>query len=57
MIILAAFLIGFVVGWLRARRRGGTTADRIQYALAHAIPAALLGLIFVIVGVRYGSGP
>ncbi len=41
MIIVAAFLLGSAVGWVRARRRGGTVADRVQFALAHGIPAAL----------------
>ena len=48
MIILAAFLLGCIVGWIRAGRRGGTTADKVQFALAHGIPAALAGLAFVI---------
>lgn len=57
MIILGAFLLGCLVGWMRARRRGGTTADRVQYALAHGIPAALLGLVIVILSVRWGAAP
>lgn len=55
MIILAAFLLGCAVGWFRAARRGGTTADRVQFALAHGIPAALLGLVIVIVAVQTGA--
>lgn len=44
MIILAAILLGAVIGWLRAGRLGGNRADRIQYAAVHAIGFAMLGL-------------
>lgn len=54
MIILFAFALGCAVGWWRASSRGGTTADKVQYALAHGIPAAIVGLIFVIVATRMG---
>ena len=52
MIVLVAFALGCGVGWMRAARRGGKTADRLQYALAHGIPAALLALILVTLAVR-----
>lgn len=55
MIIVAAFLAGCAIGWMRARRRGGTAADKVQFALAHGIPAALAGLLFVIFTVSYGA--
>lgn len=55
MIILLAFIAGFALGWLRAARRGGSTADRLQYGFAHAIPATLLALAFVIFAVRLGG--
>lgn len=54
MIVFVAFLAGATLGWVRATQRGGTTGDRIQYALAHAIPAALAALVVVIIGVRMG---
>ncbi|MEM8793290.1 MAG: hypothetical protein AAGE80_16835 [Pseudomonadota bacterium] len=54
MIVAAAFIAGLVIGWIRAARRGGTTGDRVQFALAHAIPAGLAALIFVVLGSRMG---
>lgn len=54
MIIVAAFLVGCAIGWMRAARRGGTTADKVQFALAHGIPAALAGLAFVVFTIGYG---
>ena len=54
MIVLAAFVLGCLVGWLRAARRGGTTADRLQYALAHGIPAGLAAVVLVTLGIRLG---
>ena len=56
MIILIAFGLGLAIGWWRAAQRGGTRADRLQYALAHGIPAALAGLILTVVGLRMGWG-
>lgn len=44
MIALLCLLIGAVVGWLRAARRGGTTADKLQYAAVHGIAFGLLAL-------------
>jgi len=38
-------LLAGLVGWSRAARRGGTTADRWQYAAAHGVPAFLIGMI------------
>lgn len=46
MIILAAILLGALLGDLRARRARGNTRDRIQYALAHAL-ALSIPAIFV----------
>ena len=43
-LFLAAFVLGCLIGWVRAARRGGGFADRIQYALAHGIPIALVTL-------------
>ena len=39
----------------RAARRGGTTADRAQYALAHGIAAFLVGLLAVVIAARMGA--
>ena len=55
MLIFVAFALGCTIGWLRAARRGGGVPDRIQYALAHGIPAALVALVAVTIYARlYG---
>lgn len=41
---LAGVLIGAIWGARRARRRGGTRADLIQWALVHALALGVLGL-------------
>ena len=55
MLVWVVFALGCVLGWVRAARRGGTVPDRLQYALAHGIPAALVTLAAVILYARiYG---
>ena len=54
MIVLAAFLLGAVIGWARARRLGGNRADRMQYALAHALALTVLGLFATVILSRMG---
>jgi len=56
MLTAIGFLAGAALGWVRAARRGGGMADRIQYALAHAIPAALVMLVVQVVILRVGFG-
>ncbi len=48
MIVLAAAVIGALLGVRRARARGGGRADMAQYAVAHAIAFGLLGLFAAI---------
>lgn len=48
MIIAAALVLGALLGDYRARKAGGRRADRIQYAAAHALAFALLGLVLSI---------
>jgi hypothetical protein len=54
MILLLAFIAGFVFGWRRAARRNGSRADRVQYGLAHGLAflvgAAMLALIAALAG-------
>lgn len=47
-LFLAAFALGCLLGWIRAARRGAGITDRIQYALAHGIPAGLMTLVVLI---------
>lgn len=48
MLIIAGALIGAVIGDRRAAKRGGSLADRVQYAAVHAILLALVGLVATI---------
>lgn len=48
MIFYAAVVIGALIGYIRAARRGGNMLDRLQYAAAHAIFLAILGLFLTI---------
>ena len=52
MLVWLAFALGCALGWMRAARRGGSTPDRIQYALAHGIPIGLLALVGVVLYAR-----
>jgi hypothetical protein len=54
MLVGIAFVLGFGLGWYRAARRGGGVPDRIQYALAHGIPAGLATLIALTLAARMG---
>ena len=49
MIFFPAIVLGAVIGWLRASKRGGNRADKVQYALVHAIIFAILGLFATII--------
>ncbi len=49
MLVAIAFIGGCALGWYRAEKRGGTTADKVQYALAHGIPAGLITLAAVVI--------
>ena len=45
--------IGFIWGYLVARRRGGRTLDRVQYGAGFAIAFGLFGTLFGIALARY----
>lgn len=58
MALLAiTFLATAWLGWARATKRGGTRADKIQHALAHAIPATLGVLFLQVIALRMGWVP
>lgn len=52
MIVLVAFIVGAILGWFRAAKRGGTTGDKVQYALVHAIAGALIALVVMIISLH-----
>ncbi len=49
MIILVAVLAGAAIGAMRARSLRGNGLDMAQYAAAHAIAFALVGLIVTLI--------
>lgn len=54
LLALIGFLAGFALGWRRAGRRGGAVADKLQFAIAHGVALALLGLIASVLMVNMG---
>jgi hypothetical protein len=51
---LILFAVFAVIGWRRAERRGGSTADKMQYAVAHGIPAFLITLVAMVIAANLG---
>ncbi|WP_405403751.1 hypothetical protein [Paracoccus sp. Ld10] len=49
MIVIAALIIGAILGWRRAGQLGGTRADRVQYAAAFGIGLAMIGVLATII--------
>lgn len=47
-------LIGVVLGWWNATRRGGNTADKLQYAAANGIAFLVLGYFLGLFLVKLG---
>ena len=51
---LILMVLAGALGWHRAGKRGGTTADRWQYAAAHGIAAFLVVLFLMTIAGRLG---
>ena len=49
---LVTFIIGFALGWLKAAKRGGNTADKVQYGVVFGMIAMVLTLIALVI---YGN--
>lgn len=49
MIVIAAAIVGALLGWRRAGQLGGGRRDRLQYAAAFAVAFALLGLLATVI--------
>ncbi|CUH88608.1 hypothetical protein PH5382_02547 [Phaeobacter sp. CECT 5382] len=49
MIVIAAVLLGVLLGAFTARKRGGNTADMVQYGAVYGIGFAIIGIIATIV--------
>ena len=54
MLLLLAFVLGALLGWHRARRRGGDRLDRLQYAAVHGILFLLVALAAGVLAGRRG---
>lgn len=54
MIIIGFALVGAVIGWFKARSRGGKGLDRAQYAASYAMAFGIIGL-FITVFVSRGA--
>ena len=53
MIVIAAALIGAIVGIITAKRRGGNALDVAQYAAGFALAFIVVGLIATVVLDRF----
>ncbi|SIS72772.1 hypothetical protein [Paracoccus saliphilus] len=49
MIVIAAIVIGALLGWRRALALGGNRRDRAQYAAAFALAFAVIGLFATVI--------
>ena len=48
MIVIAALVIGAVLGWRRARQLRGNRMDRIQFAVVFAMVFGIIGIILTV---------
>ncbi len=54
MIVITGLILGAVLGWRRAAKRGGNRADKLQYAAAHGMALAVLGIFLTLIIARMG---
>ena len=47
-------LAGAVMGWIRAKRRGGAVLDCLQYAAVHGIAAFLVTMVLLTIAGSLG---
>lgn len=55
MVLPFAFAVGALIGWLRAKRRGGDRLDRMQYAAAHGILLTIAALVMTVLIRRFAA--
>ena len=48
MIVIGALILGAILGALSAKKRGGNTADLLQYGAVYAIGFGIVGLLVTI---------
>lgn len=56
MLPLIGLIFGLVFGWVRAARRGGGMADKLQYAVGHGLAFGLASFALAILLVNLGVG-
>ncbi len=49
MIVLAALLIGALLGWRRANTLRGDRKDKMQFAAAYALAFSAIGLLMTVI--------
>jgi hypothetical protein len=49
MLPVIAFLLGFALGWHRARARGGDRLDQLQYAAVHGIIFTIVAFLLLVI--------
>lgn len=49
MIVIAALLLGAVLGALTARKRNGNLADMLQYGTVYAIAFGIVGMLATLI--------
>lgn len=54
MLAIIGGILGIALGWWRATKRGGNTADKLQYATAHGIALLLAGYFIALFLVKFG---
>lgn len=50
MILVVVFALLFALGFLRARRAGGGTADRLRYGFIHGLAGVLVIYVIATLG-------
>jgi len=54
MIYPVMFLLGGIFGWVRAAKRGGQTADKLQYGFIFGIIFSIAALFIAILASKLG---
>ncbi|MCF6272060.1 MAG: hypothetical protein L3J37_02560 [Rhodobacteraceae bacterium] len=49
MLYLLAFILGFALGWFTATKKGGNTADKIQYGVIFGMIAMVLLMFSILI--------
>ena len=54
ILALVGAILGAILGWVRATKRDGNTADKLQYAAAHGIALLLVGYFIALFMAKWG---